>query len=93
MGVENGQQLLARRSGLALDIAHQPSAELFVAPPQNRLDELLLRAEMFVQRHLCDAGLGQDPVDTGGIEAVSVKQIYRRVNAMSLTLPSDDMIT
>src|SRR6056297_1606382 len=72
--VEHRQQPPARvRRGL-LHLAHQPVAEFLIASMQHGENQFVLGPEMFVERHLCDAGFGQNLVDPGGVEAARVKK-------------------
>ncbi|MNT85211.1 hypothetical protein D3C72_2253430 [compost metagenome] len=46
----------------------------FKALLQGRLDQFVLGLEVLVEGHFRHPGLGEDPVDAGGMEAVAVEQ-------------------
>src|SRR6056297_904258 len=72
--VEHRQQPPARVGRGLFHLAHQPVAKLLVTSMQHGENQFVLGPEMFVERHLCDAGFGQDLVDPGGVEAARVKK-------------------
>jgi len=69
---DGDQPLPAHEPGL--DGGHEPRRPVRVAPVEEGGDQVVFRWEMAVQRHLGDAGLGDDPVDAGGTKAVAVEQ-------------------
>ena len=76
----------ARKVLPALDRVHELVAEAFVAPPQRGQDQIVLGSEVVVERHLGDARLGQDLVDSGGVKAARAKQGQRGVEQMLATI-------
>jgi hypothetical protein len=62
--VEDREQALGRRRAAALRLGLQPGARpQLVAAPEEREDQVVLRGEVAVERHLRDAALRDDPVD------------------------------
>ena len=74
--VEDRQQPAAGRGRAPLDLGLQPGARPeLLAPLEERQDQLVLGGEVAVERHLRDAGLGDDPVDADGTRAVPAEQL------------------
>jgi len=49
---------------------------------QDSQNEFFFRAKMVIERHFGDPGLGQNPINTGGVITVSVKQHSRRLQQL-----------
>jgi hypothetical protein len=78
--VEDREQALGGRRAAALGLGLQPGARpQLVAALEEREDQVVLRGEVAVERHLRDAALGDDPVDADRARPVPAEQVVRRV--------------
>ena len=73
MPVEDRRDLLLRRRGLlgkSVELALETSGAIV----QHLDDQFVLAGKMAIHRHLGHIGLGNDPVDAGGMEADALEQ-------------------
>ena len=76
--VEDRQESLLGQVGPQLDLPLEPRPRPdLLAALEDRLDELVLGAEMPVERHLRHTGLGDDSIDTDAVDAVAGEELVR----------------
>jgi hypothetical protein len=90
--VEDCEQALGRGAAAALGLRLQPGARPeLLAPLEEGEDQVVLRGEVAVERHLRDAALGDDPVDPDRPGAVPAEQLVGGVqDPLARGLPSAD---
>src|SRR6185369_14854764 len=89
--IEYRQEALARSPGEFRHTPDEPFAPFGIASAQRGHDELVLRLEVVVERHLGDAGFGKDGVNTRGAIAVAREQPQRGVYKL-IALPPDRFV-
>ena len=73
------RQFRLRIAAARLDGRDEPLTPLLAFALKHRVHEIGFRAEQFVERGLRRAGLVDDGVDAGGVDAVLAEQVRRRV--------------
>ena len=76
--VEGRQQLIPAVGPGGVQGCDKPVEKLLVPQIQGGDDQIVLGGEVFIEGHFGNAGLGQYPVDAGGVIAVFIKQLQRR---------------